>query len=428
MTKRFLTTAAALLTAAAPPPPAAPASSDDRAAVAFRKSPAFAGIKRTLDGDYDRLVTELIALTQIPAPSLEETARARQFGRLLEASGIRQVTTDSAGNVLGLRKGRGKGLIVVAAHLDTVFDQQTDVTVRRDGDVLRAPGIADDTIGLAVLLAYVRALDAAGIRTDADILFAGTVGEEQLGNLRGARHLVSAAPYAGRISAFVGFEPARADQLVVTGVGSRRYDLRFTGPGGHSFADFGLVSPAYPLAETIGAMGHMQVPAGTRTSWNVGVISGGTSVNAIPAALRALVDLRSDDPKALATIDQQFKGAVAAAVSHENAARSTRRGPVAAELKPIGDRPAGRTAPDAPIVRKAAAAMRAAGRTPDLDAQSTDANAAMAQGIPAIVIGPGFEAGEGHSPREWLKLNRPHDVDTMATALAAIIAIADQAR
>ncbi len=413
---------AADATQASPPPP----SAEDRAAIAFHRGATDTALRRAIDASYPQLVEDLVTLTQTAAPTFAEADRARLFATLLSQAGLAGVTTDAAGNVVGLRKGRGHGLIVVAAHLDTVFDKDVDVTVKRDGDTLRAPGIADDTLGLAVLVAYVRALDAAKVHTDADLLFVGTVGEEQLGNIRGARHLVGKGDYAGRITGFVGFEPARPGQMVVTGIGSRRFAIRFTGPGGHSFGDFGTVNPAYPLAALIRDIAGIVPPPDTRTTYNVGLLSGGTSVNAIPAQVSATIDVRSDTQSAIDVVEQQIRAAVPKAVAVENAARSTAKGRIAADITLVGDRPAGRTAPDSPLVRRAAAALRAAGLTPMLDAQSTDANAAMERGIPAIVIGPGFEAGGGHSPTEWLKLNRTKDVDAMTAALAAIIAAASR--
>ncbi|MFC0306927.1 M20/M25/M40 family metallo-hydrolase [Rhizorhabdus histidinilytica] len=416
--------ALALLASTGTPAVAAPSASDLKMARDFRKGHVFAALRKGLSGDYDRFVEELIALTEIAAPTFDEGRRGAAFERLLATAGLEDVHHDETGNVYGLRRGKGRGLIVVAAHLDTVFPAGR-IKVERDGDTLRAPGVGDDTLGLAVLPLYARILDRANIRTDADILFVATVGEEQLGNLKGARHLVERSRYAGRITGFVGFEPARVEQVIATGVGSRRFDVHFTGPGGHSFSDFGIVNPAYALAGFLRNLSRIAIPAGTRTSFNVGIVSGGTSINAIPADVSALIDIRSDDQKAIATVEAQMRDFIAQAVREENDARSTRQGRIAAGEKLIGDRPAGKTAPDSTIVRLAAASIMAAGKAPAIDAQSTDANAAMAADIPAIVIGPGIEAGGAHSPKEWVKLNRETDIDNMATALTSIILIAN---
>ena len=214
---------------------------------------------------------------------------------MLAAHGLAEVESDEVGNVMGLRRGEGNGgLVAVAAHLDTVFPEGTEVKVRREGTKLFAPGIGDDTRSLAVLLAFVRALDTAKIRTRRDLLFVGDVGEEGLGDLRGMRHLFTKGRYRDRIEAFITVDSPEMDKLVTAGVGSKRYRVVFRGPGGHSFQAFGIVNPAYAMSRAIVELGKMEVPQTPRTTFCASIIRGGTSINAIPAEVSVDIDLRSE--------------------------------------------------------------------------------------------------------------------------------------
>ena len=244
----------------------------------------------------------------------------------------------------GLRRGIGNGpLICVAAHLDTVFPPGTDLTVRREGTRLFAPGVGDDTRSLAVLLAWLRAMDAAAIRTRADILFVADVGEEGPGDLRGMRYLFQQGRYKDRISAFITVDSPDMDRIATGGVGSKRYRVTFNGPGGHSYGAFGLVNPMYAMADAIARLGRVKVPARPKTTYSASVIGGGTSINSIPNSVWTDFDLRSVAPEELDRLEQEFLGLVRDAVAAENAARSTRNGAVSADIVKIGDRPAGHT-------------------------------------------------------------------------------------
>ena len=266
----------------------------DPAARALVAGAKFKLAKQTLDGDYDRTVKDIVDLTEIESPPFKENARARAYLAMLKAQGLTDVEMDGAGSVMGLRKGTGGGpLIVIAAHLDTVFPAGTDVKVKREGNKLLAPGIGDDTSSLGVLLAFVRAMDAAKFETRADILFMGDVGEEGPGDLRGMKYLFNQGKYKDRIKYFISFEPGRAAEITNGGVGSKRYKVTFTGPGGHSMGDFGIVNPAYAMANAITAFGRMKVPAKPRTVYNVGIVEGGTSVNSIPFSVAMTIDMRS---------------------------------------------------------------------------------------------------------------------------------------
>ncbi|MDB5374971.1 MAG: peptidase [Belnapia sp.] len=378
-----------------------------------------------LDREHDRMVEDIVTLTEIPAPPFAEAARAGAYLAMLRAHGLEEVEQDAVGNVMGRRRGTGNGAtIVVAAHLDTVFPAGTDVTVRREGTRLFAPGVGDDTRSLAVNLAFLRAMDAAGIRTRADILFVGDVGEEGLGDLRGVRHLFMEGRHRDRIQAFFTVDSPEVDRIVTGGIGSKRYRVTFRGPGGHSFSAFGLVNPSYAMARAALTLAGLAAPAEPTTTHCVSVLGGGTSVNAIPNAVFMEVDLRSQAPTELARLEAEFLAGVAAAVAAENAARSTREGPVTVEILAIGDRPAGHTPAQADIVQCATAAVAAHGYAPRHEFSSTDANIPMSLGIPAIKIGSGGRGGRAHSLEEWIDVEKGESLRGMAASLATILAVA----
>ena len=387
--------------------------------------PAFKAAIGKLDADHDRTVADIITLTEIPAPPFKEDRRAAAYLEMLRAHGREDVEQDEIGNVMGLRRGAGNGaLIVVAAHLDTVFPEGTDVTVRREGTKLYAPGVGDDTCSLAVLLAFIRALDAAGIRTRNDILFVGDVGEEGLGDLRGVRHLFTQGRYRDRIASFITVDSPQVDKIVVGGVGSKRYSIRFKGPGGHSFGAFGIVNPMNAMAHLVSELGRIQVPETPRTTFCASIVGGGTSVNAIPEESWVDIDLRSESAEELARLDARCREIIAEAVARENAARSTSEGAISVEIRTLGDRPAGNTPKDADIVRYAKAALEAGGFAPRLEASSTDANIPMSLGIPAIKIGSGGTGGRAHSLGEWIDVEKSASLSGMVASLATILAVA----
>jgi tripeptide aminopeptidase len=388
-------------------------------------SAAYRRAVETLDREHDRTVADIIALTQIPSPPFNEQARAGAYLDLLRAHGLVEVEMDAIGNVMGVRRGAGNGpMIAVAAHLDTVFPAGTEVTVRREGTKLFAPGVGDDTRSLAVLLAYNRALDAAGIRTQSDILFVGDVGEEGLGDLRGVRHLFTQGKYRDRISAFFTVDSPDIETIAVGGIGSKRYHVTFRGPGGHSFGAFGIVNPMYAMAQAMLELSRTHVPAKPKTTFSASVTGGGTSINSIPNEVWVDVDLRSQSVDELARLEARFRAIVEQAVAAENHARATHTGMVTAELKLVGDRPAGATAMDSDIVRLATAAITAHGFKPHHEFSSTDANIPMSLGIPAIKIGSGGSGGRGHSLDEWIDVEQTASVRGMAAGLTAILSVA----
>lgn len=344
----------------------------------------------------------LITLTQIPSPPFKEAERARAFAALLNEAGADSVWIDDINNVLAKRKGRsGKKTVVVEAHLDTVFPAGTDVTVREKGDTLYAPGVGDDTRGLTAVMTVLKAMKQANIQTDADVLFVGAVGEEGLGDLRGVKHLLR--PGGPKVDSYIAVDGDGISNITHRGLGSHRYRITFKGPGGHSYGAFGIVNPHGALGK---AIYYFTVDAdkftqqGVRTTYNVGVIGGGTSVNAIPFESWMEVDMRSESPEQLAGIDKLLQAAVQRALKEENAMK--RRGPdLMVDVKLVGDRPSGRVEPTTPLVQRAMAASTYFQVKPQLSVSSTNANTPIAKGIPAITIGSGGTGSGAHSLKEW---------------------------
>ena len=346
--------------------------------------------------------SDLIELTEIPAPPFGEAARAARFAEMLQVAGLPEVSIDGVGNVIARRAGLGAGeTVAIVAHLDTVFPAGTDVTVTRRGERLYAPGIGDDTRGLVLLLNVARILERADIRTVADILFVGSVGEEGLGDLRGVRHLLRrGGPRVDRVIAIDGGSDRR---IVNQALGSRRYRVTLTGPGGHSWGDFGLANPAHALGRAtyyFDEAAAVVVNTGSPASYNVGRIGGGTSVNAVPHESWAEIDMRSIDPNQVDRLEGALRDAVTRALDEQNRARD--RGELLeADFELIGDRPSGTVAPETPLVQQALAVTRFLGLAPQLAAASTDANLPIADDLPAITLGRGGTGGGAHALTEW---------------------------
>lgn len=424
MLRRFL--CIALVPALALIGPAAAQNAADADVARVRSHPKFRQAMAALDADHDRLVREIITLTEIPAPPFAEDARGQAYLEMLRAHGLTDVERDAEGNVMGLRRGAGGGpLIAIAAHLDTVFPEGTDVTVRREGTRLSAPGIGDDTRSLAVLLAMIRAMDAAGIRTTADLLFIGDVGEEGLGDLRGMKHLFLKGPYKDRIDVFISMDGAGGgDDITHGGVGSKRYRVTFKGPGGHSYGAFGLVSPAFAMGLAMAKFSDVAVPAQPKTTFNVGVVGGGTSVNSIPFESWMEVDMRSESPAELAKLEETFQRLMREAAAEENRLRSTRQGEIVVDLKLVGDRPSGETPLDSRLVQVAAAAVRSAGMQPTFGYGSTDSNIPISLGIAAITIDSGGRGGRAHALDEWIDVEKTSSLRGIESALTLILTLA----
>ena len=344
---------------------------------------------------------------------------------MLEQGGLVNVEMDEEGNVMGVRKGRGGGgMVAVAAHLDTVFPPGTDVTVKREGTRLMAPGVGDDTRNLAVLLAMIRAMDGAGIETSNDILFIGDVGEEGPGDLRGMKYLFQKGPYKGKIGMFISLDGVSEGRITNGALGSKRYRVTFKGPGGHSYGSFGLVSPAFALGSAVRKFSSMDAPKAPKTTFNVGVMGGGTSVNSIPFETWMDVDMRSESPEELNEMVAHFMTLMEEAVEEENNRRSTTEGEIELEIKRIGDRPSGETPESSRMVRLATASMEAFGLRPRYQIGSTDSNIPISLGIPAITIGSGGSGGRGHSLDEWIDVERTASVRGITIALTVLLSIA----
>ncbi len=348
--------------------------------------------------DEPRTIDEQIRLCEIPAPPFKEATRANAYAEAFRALGLTNVRIDRAGNVLGERRGRAaRPHLVFSAHLDTVFPEGTDVKVTRDKSVLKGPGIGDDCRGLAVLLAVVRAMNTANVTTPGPITFVGTVGEEGLGDLRGVKALFNET-LKGQIDRFVSVDGTGLGISHIA-VGSHRYRVTFKGPGGHSYGAFGVANPVHALGRAIAGIADLQVPTDPKTTFNVGRVGGGTSVNAIAFEAWMEVDMRSADPAALQAVDASFHRAVDEAVAAENARWNT-NGRISAEKQLVGDRPAGRTEANTPIVQTALSVSKALGLTSRLDEGSTDSNIAMSLGIPAITVDGGGRGTGAHALEE----------------------------
>jgi len=386
----------------------------------------FQGAHAFVAKDHDRFVREIIQITEIEAPPFKEEKRAKAYAEMLRQSGLSEIEIDEEGNVIGLRKGIGNGpLIAIAAHLDTVFPEGTNVKVRREGTKLYAPGVGDDSRALAVLLMMVRAMDAAQIQTTSDILFIGNVGEEGPGDLRGMKYLFQRGPYKNRIKAFISLDPfGWGNDLTIGGIGSKRFKVTFKGPGGHSFGSFGLVSPAYAIGNAIAKLSKMQVPSKPRTTYNVGVIGGGTSVNSIPFESWMDVDIRSETKEELAKAVDTFTRLMNEAADEENRARSTSQGRVTVDVRLIGDRPFGQIPVNAPIVQTASAIIQAYGMNVTYGMSSTDSNIPMSMGIPSITLESGGTGGRNHTLDEWIDVEKNASVRGINIALGILLAVA----
>ena len=339
-----------------------------------------------------------VRVCEIPAPPFHEEARGRELARLFTELGLKDVRTDKAGNVIGIRPGKAAHPnLVFSAHLDTVFPEGTDVKVTREGDLMKAPGIGDDCRGLAVMLGVIRALNDAHVETPGTITFVADVGEEGLGDLRGMKSLFYDS-LKGQIDKFISVDGIGLG-ITHIGVGSNRYKVTFKGPGGHSYGAFGMANPIQAMGRAIAKIDAIQVPTQPKTTFNVGRVGGGTSINAIPFEAWMEVDMRSADPAALKEVDTKFNAAIKEAVAEENA-RWNNRSPVTASAELVGVRPAGQTPKDSPIVQTALAVSRAMQIDEVLREGSTDSNVPMNLGIPAITISGGGSGSGAHSLNE----------------------------
>ena len=360
-----------------------------------------------LEEDDERTLQETLEMCQIPAPSYQEEKKAEYVFHKMQEAGLEDVHMDAVGNVLGTRKGVGNGpRIVLAGHTDTVFPMETDLTLKQEGNRYSCPGIGDDTRAVAELLSIVRAMNAAGIRGEGDLVFCANVCEEGLGDLRGTKHVFGVDGDAlHQYDGFISIDDKNTSGIIYQAVGSERYLVTFHGTGGHSYTGFGIPSPIHAMGRAIAKLSDFQVPADPKTTFTVGVVNGGSSVNVIAEEASMLVDMRSLDADALAELSAKFHKAVEEAVEEENARwgleiNASDRITVTFEQK--GKRPAGIQEKQCQIVQAANAANQALGlETLYIGAASTDANIPISLGIPAITVGWGGKGGGEHTIHEW---------------------------
>jgi acetylornithine deacetylase/succinyl-diaminopimelate desuccinylase-like protein len=343
------------------------------------------------------------ALSAIPAPTGAEAARGARVAALFAEVGLQDVRIDTVGNVRAWYgdSGRGKrdGCVVLSAHLDTVFGPELDVSVARRGGRLEGPGISDNARGLAALITVAEAFGRARVTTTRPVLFAATVGEEGAGDLRGVRHLFDGLhPHP---HAFIALDGAGLERIVHRALGARRYRVTYRGPGGHSWAAFGVANPANAVGRATALLADLPAHSAPRTTCAVVRLGGGSGLNSIPQEAWLDLDLRSEDPRELTRLDQTVQATLERALREENDHRLPGTQPLALDVRRVGDRPSGVTPRTHPLVQAAVAATRAVGQEHQLACASTDANVPIALGVPAVALGAGGRAGDAHLPTEW---------------------------
>ena len=375
------------------------ARATDDALAKLAGDPACARALQWIDKSAAWSTEQQIRLTEIPAPEFNESRRGEAFKELLAANGF-QVRTDKTGNVIGERPGSDtKGVILLAAHLDTVFPAGTEVRVKRSGNRLLAPGIADNGVGLAALAGLARALAESRLQTTRTIVLAGDVGEEGEGNLRGIRALVEA--YGSRLAAVIAVDGPSTDHITTQGIASRRFEATITGPGGHSWSDFGAPNPITALARGIVEFSGTPVPNDPRSSYNFGTVEGGTSVNSIPARAAVKIDLRSEDENELSSLERALRDAMQSGLKAELAATKSPGDSLQLAIRSLGTRPAGKLPDDSPLLAAIRDVDRYLGNRSRLERSSTDANIPLSMGIPAVALGGGGRGGGSHTLDEW---------------------------
>ncbi|NOY00968.1 MAG: M20/M25/M40 family metallo-hydrolase, partial [Verrucomicrobia bacterium] len=361
-----------------------------------------------IEKNYERYLKKQIEIAEIPAPPFKEEVRGRFMAAEFKRVGLQDVHTDKVGNVLGWRRGRSDQTLVISAHIDTVFPEGSDVSVKREGDRLVGKGLVDDSLGLMDLLALPEVLDAAKIKTDLNLLFVATVGEEGLGDLRGVKYLFEKNPLKDRINAFISIDGANPGVVINGALGSRRYRITVKGTGGHSWGDFGRVNPAHALGQIIARFTSKTTSTDPKTSYNIGRIGGGTSVNSIPFEAWMEVDMRSVSSDSLKDLEQVFLKTVKEGIEVENLFRKKSKSKLKVDIELIGDRPSGETLASDALVVAAQRSVKAVGLNPKLKMGSTDSNIPISMGIPAITVGGGGKSGDTHSPSEWYNPTDAH--------------------
>ena len=393
------------------------------AAAALQDDPRVAQVLDFLRTNASATTDEQVRITEIPAPPFHEGARAAYLKKLLAAAGLR-VEIDGTGNVIGEYSGSSQDVVMLTAHLDTVFPAGTNVNVKREGGRLLAPGISDNGTGLAALVVVARALHEVKIKTNNTILFVADVGEEGEGNLRGMRALVDA--YKKRLKGVIALDGSATEYVTTAALASRRVEIAVTGPGGHSWSDFGVPNPIHALGRGIARFVAARVPESPRTSFNIGEIEGGTSVNSIPSRTLMKVDLRSESESELGKLENFLRESIQSGIDEEMAAareRGMAGGTSMLDLKVsvLGVRPAGELPENSPLLAALLAADTRLGNRSRRERSSTDANIPLSVGIPAISLGAGGRSGGAHTIEEWYDpTNRELGLQRVALTLLAV--------
>jgi len=372
-------------------------------------------------------------LSAIPAPTGAETARAIRAAELFREAGLASVRIDEVGNVQGwipTRTGVEQSAVapvVLAAHLDTVFGPEVRVTVQRRGERLEGPGISDNARGLAALIAVAEALVRNRVPLAHPVLFAATVGEEGSGDLRGSKHLLNGnRDRLPRPVAFIALDGAGLERIVHRALGSKRYRATLRGPGGHSWAAFGVANPANAVGRAVALLADLPAKSDPRTTCAVVRLGGGIGLNSIPQEAWLDLDLRSEDAQALGQLDLTVRAALERAIDDENRRRVPGSPRLRLDVQLLGDRPSGATPRTHPLVQVAIAANRVLGKDGELVSASTDANIPISLGIPAIALGAGGRAGDAHLPTEWYdNAEGPLGVIRALYVTAAMAGVAD---
>ncbi len=344
------------------------------------------------------------SICEIPAPPFKETVRGIEYAKRLKALGLVDIRTDAVGNIISRWPGSSspKPLTIYSAHLDTVFPEGSDVRVKAEGKRLKGLGIGDDCRGLAVVLTVAKAFQEAKVAVQGTILFVATVGEEGQGDLRGVRHLFT-KELKGQVDNFISVD-GTGNRVTARGVGSNRYRVTYFGRGGHSYGAFGMPNPAHAMGRAIARVADLQVPKEPKTTFNIGTVEGGTSVNSIPISVSMEVDLRSESAKELATLDERMRAAFSAALEAEKARWPDSKSPLEFKIETMGLRPAAEPPDSLPIIQKTLAAAKQL-RIPIFatGSGSTDSNIPMSLGIQAVTLGGGGQASGAHSIDEWFE-------------------------
>ena len=393
------------------------------AAAALQDDPRVAQVLDFLRTNASATTDEQVRITEIPAPPFREGARAAYLKKLLATAGLR-VEIDGTGNVIGEYSGSSQDVVMLTAHLDTVFPAGTNVNVKREGGRLLAPGISDNGTGLAALVVVARALHEVKIKTNNTILFVADVGEEGEGNLRGMRALVDA--YKKRLKGVIALDGSATEYVTTAALASRRVEIAVTGPGGHSWSDFGVPNPIHALGRGIARFVAARVPESPRTSFNIGEIEGGTSVNSIPSRALMKVDLRSESESELGKLENFLRESIQSGIDEEMAAARERgmagsTGMLDLKVSVLGVRPAGELPENSPLLAALLAADTRLGNRSRRERSSTDANIPLSVGIPAISLGAGGRSGGAHTIEEWYDpTNRELGLQRVVLTLLAV--------